>query len=228
MVCNDHFPVKVHNIYNLVGGGYALDGDVHHLGFYHGVQADLVRAGKSVALLCIAYSLTPHARYPTQICEGVEALNYLLEEKGRSTSEIIIGGDSAGAAISLAIVSHLSHPSPDFPSVKDHGKIKAIVLMAPWTSFDFGWPSYKGNIHKDCLALQKLQEWSAEYKAGKASNNFMEAVEAPANWWEGVHVEDLLCTAGGEEIFLDSISAWVEKYRVSVGQSPLILGTHDH
>ena len=221
MVGETPFPPELCCIHNCPGGGYALDGDPFHLRFCHNLQADLTRAGKSVALLIVAYTLTSHAGYPTQICEGVEALNYVLEQQDRSTSEVLVGGDSAGAAIAISIVSHLSHPSPEFPRVKDDGKIKAVVLVAPWVSFKFDWPSYQTNKFKDCLDLQTLKAWSEQYTAGKASNNFMEAVEAPANWWEGVHVEDLLCTAGGDEVFLDSISAWVERYRVSFRRSML-------
>ena len=219
MVHENHCYWQPRDIYHFLGGGYALDGDKFHLDFYHSVQANLARAGKSVAWLFVVYSLTPSATYPIQISEGVEVLNYFLREKGRSPSELIIGGDSAGAALTLAIVSHLSHPSPDFPPVNIDGRIKAVVLLAPWVSFKFDWPSFHSNKTKDCISIERLKAWSAEYKAGVASNNFMEAVEAPAIWWKGVPVEQLLCTAGSEEILLDSISAWVQKYKVCVGQS---------
>ena len=182
------------------------------------MQTDLATAGKSVAWLFVAYSLTPHRKYPTQIREGIEVLNYVMEDKRRSPSEIIIGGDSAGGSITLAIVSHLSHPSPDFPELKIGGKLKAIVIIAPAVSFRFDWPSYKSNEFKDLLSVTRLEEWFVLYKDREPSNNYIEAVEAPPEWWEGVQVEQLLCTAGGEEILLDPMSAWVEKYKVSPGQ----------
>jgi acetyl esterase/lipase len=168
----------------------------------------------------VAYSLVPNAPYPTAIREGIETVNFILEEKGRSSSEIIVGGDSAGAAIPLAILSHLSHPSPDLPSLKLDGKFKAIVVMAPWISFSSDWPSFKSKELKDCISAEKLKAWSALYKDGKASNNYIEAVEAPADWWKGAQTEQLLCTAGGDEILLDSISAWAEKYKVCKSQAP--------
>jgi acetyl esterase/lipase len=183
------------------------------------LQEDLAAAGKSVALLFVAYSLTPSHKYPTQIREGIEVLNYVLEEKHRSPSEIILAGDSAGGGIALAIVSHFSHPSPDFLTVRLDRKVKAVVVMAPWLSFRSDWQSYKRNEFKDFINSIKLKEWVPFYKGDKPTNYYMEAVEAPESWWEGAQVEQLLCTAGGDEILLDSISQWAEKYKVSAGRS---------
>jgi acetyl esterase/lipase len=201
-------------VYDLAGGGYALDGDSNHLSFYHNLQEDLATAGKSVALLFIAYSLTPSQNYPTPIREGLEALNYVLEEKHRSPSEIILGGDSAGGAIALAIVSHLSHPSPDLPHMRINGKLKAVVIMAPWISFRSDWQSFKRNEFKDFINSIISKEWTALYKGDKPTNYYMEAAEAPATWWKGTMVEQILCTAGGDEILLDSISQWAGRYKV--------------
>ncbi|KAF7503586.1 hypothetical protein GJ744_003614 [Endocarpon pusillum] len=195
------------------GGGYALDADEFHLNFWHSVQKDLDTAGTSVAWLFVAYSLTPHRTYPTQICEAIEALKYVHEEKHRPSSEIIIGGDSAGGALTLAILSHLSHPSPDFPNVEISGKFKAAVVIAPWVSFRLDWPSFKRNQFKDTITAIRLQEWASLYQNGKPSNNYIEPVEAPPSWWKEVQVEQMLCTAGGDEILLDAVSEWVAKYK---------------
>jgi acetyl esterase/lipase len=179
------------------------------------VHKDLTAAAKSVAILFVVYSLTPEAVYPTQIQEAVDAIMYILEEKHRSPSEVIIGGDSAGGGLSLAILSHLSHPIPDVPVLKINGQFKALVLIAPWISFTLDWPSVKKNHFKDCAHPDRLKSWAADYKGGNESNYYMEAADAPASWWEGAQVEQLLCTAGSDEILVDSISHWIEKYKVS-------------
>jgi acetyl esterase/lipase len=199
-----------------IGGGYAMDGDPNHLNFQYSVHKDLAAAGKSVAWLFVAYSLTSNRTYPTQIREGIEGLNYVLEEKQRSPSKIIVGGDSAGAAIALAILSHLSHPSPDFPDLKMDKKFKAVVIIAPWVSFRTDWPSFERNEFKDCISITKENEWSALYKGERLGSNYIEAALAPADWWEGARTQQLLCTAGGDEILLDPISEFVNKYKVSV------------
>jgi len=137
------------------------------------VYEEVATAGQSVAWLFVAYNLTPEWTYPTQIGEGVEALNHLLNERRRSPSEIIIGGDSAGAAITLAILSHLSHPCPEFPNVTIDGKLKAAVLMAPWVSFRADWPSYEKNESKDVISITRLKAWSDAYKDERLSDNYI-------------------------------------------------------
>lgn len=203
--------------HSFAGGGYALDGDRNYLKFWHSVQADVSGAGISVAWLFVAYSLTPSRTYPTPIREGVEALKYVLEQKYRQPSEIILGGDSAGGNLTLALLSHLSHPSLEFPHVNIAGKLKAIVVLSPWVSFRTDWPSNKRNEFKDCIIATIGDLWSNAYKDKKPSNNYIEAIEAPQSWWKDAQVEQLLCTAGEDEILIDAISEWIGNYQVSAG-----------
>lgn len=224
MVCDVNFYEKSSWTHSFTGGGYAIDGDRSHLKFWHSVQADISTAGISVAWLFVAYSLTPSRTYPTPICEGVEALRYVLDQKHRQPSEIIIGGDSAGASLSLALLSHLSHPCPEFPHLEITGKLKAIVLIAPWVSFRTDWPSNKRNEFKDYVSATIGNLWSNAYKDKRSSNNYIEAIEAPQNWWKDAQVEQLLCTAGEDEVLIDAISAWVQKYKVSAGDFTRLLG----
>src|SRR4051794_21401016 len=41
-----------------------------------------------------------------------------------------------------------------------------------------------------------------------------EGLEASASWREGAKGERLLCVAGSDELLVDPINKWVEKYRV--------------
>ena len=199
----------------LPGGGFSLDGGQEHLDFWSKVQGDLAEANKSVSFLFVAYTLVPHGTYPTQFREGVEALDYVLNDLGRFPSDIILAGDSAGANQCLAILSHLSHPSPDVPELKLDQKLKALVLVAPWVSFKTDWPSMQRNLYKDIVTPKAGAQWGADYLGGQVTSPYAEALEAPASWWEGAKVEQLLCVAGGDEMLLDPINAWVEKYKVS-------------
>jgi acetyl esterase/lipase len=108
-------------------------------------------------------------------------------------SDITLGGDSAGAGITLSLVSFLSHTSSDFPIVKADQKLKAVIVVARWVSFLEDWPSYKRNEFKNRIAVERFKKCSAAYRGGKPTNNYIEAIEAPANWWQGVQVDQLLC-----------------------------------
>lgn len=195
------------------GGGFSLDGDDTHLNFWHTVQTDLASVNKSTAFLFVEYSLVPHATYPVQFREGVEALQYLLKDMGRSPSDIILAGDSAGGNMCLAILSHITHPSPDVPEIEVDTPLKGAVLVAPWVSFRTDWPSGERNKYKCIITTVAGEKWGQDYLAGKPTSPYAEAIEAPASWWQGAKVEQLLCVAGADEMLADPISEWVEKYQ---------------
>jgi len=197
----------------LPGGGFSLDGGEEHLNFWSHVKQDLAKANKSVSFLFVAYTLVPMATYPTQFREGVEALDYVLNDLGRFPSDVLLAGDSAGGNMCLAVLSHLSHPSPDVPALKVDAKLKAIVVVAPWVSFKTDWPSMQSNMYKDIIVAASGKRWSEDYLAGRPTSPYAEALEAPASWWRDAKVEHLLCVAGSDEMLVDPINMWVDKYK---------------
>jgi acetyl esterase/lipase len=196
------------------GGGFSLDGGSEHLSFWSHLRKELAKTDQSVSFLFLAYTLVPFGTYPVQFREGVEVLEYVLNDLGRLPSDVILAGDSAGGNMCLAVLSHLSHPSPDVPEVKIDSKLKAAVLVAPWVSFKTGWASFQRNQSKDFVVPSVISMWSLGYLAGWSTSPYAEAVEAPTSWWQGAKVEQLLCVAGSDEILLDPITKWVEKYKV--------------
>jgi len=198
------------------GGGYNLDGTGGHLLYWQSVQKELAAAGKSLSFLYVAYTLAPQASYPRQLQECVEGLQYLLGECGRKPSEILIAGDSAGGNMSLAILSHLSHPAPDVAEVKLDRPLKAALLLSPWVSFSIEWPSFKANRHKDIIAIDKPVLWSSNYLGGKPSDYYTEPIHADSKWWEGAKVEQLLCVAGTDEVLVDQINVLMKTYTVRI------------
>ena len=191
-----------------------MDATPEHLNFWSSVQNDLADHGVSTAWFYPTYSLTPHAAYPAQFEQAVEALRYVLIDVGRSPLEVILTGDSAGGNLCLAILSHLTHPSVHVPQLSVEEPLKAIITMSPWVSFDTTWPSTKTNIHKDIDALDALHGFSRMYLNGLPSDPYTEPVLAPEGWWDGAKVEHILVVAGADEIFVDPIHVWVTKFRV--------------
>jgi len=210
------------------GGGFSMDGGEEHFNFWLNVQRDLAKANKSIAFLYLAYTLVPHQTYPAQFREGVEALNYVLNDLGRFPSDIILAGDSAGGNMCLALLSHLSHPSPDVPEVKIDSKLKALVLVAPWVSFSTDWPSAHRNRYKDIITSTSGAKWGSDYLGGQRTSPYAEALEAPASWWEDAKVEQLLCVAGADEMLVDPINEWVKKYKsVNPDTTTYVLGQNE-
>lgn len=58
------------------------------------------RAGDRVAVAFLQYTLAPSARFPTQMCQAVSGLQFLLN-KGINPSQLVVGGDSAGGNITM-------------------------------------------------------------------------------------------------------------------------------
>ncbi|KAB8229953.1 putative epsilon-lactone hydrolase [Aspergillus alliaceus] len=212
---------------NFHGGGFAIDATEPYLDFWPKIQNTLVEAGVETAWLHCTYTLTPHATYPTQCCEAVEALRYVLEDVGRSPGEVLLVGDSAGANLCLAVLSHLTHPSTDMPGLAIQGPIKGAILLSPWVSFSHRWPSVELNEHKDIDTREVTARWSLEYLNGRLSNNYIEAVEAPEEWWNDTQVQQTLVLAGADEVLVDPIKIWMTKYRKSNPDTTLVIGEQE-
>jgi acetyl esterase/lipase len=199
------------------GGGFSLDGEDDHIRFWADDVASGVNAGsrKNVAFLFLAYTLVPFATYPTQIYEAAECLKHVLTELGRSPSDVTIAGDSAGANICLALLSLMLHPSNDLPEVHVDKPLKAMVLLGPWLSFKFDYPSMTVNAQKDICAVPSEAMWARDYLAGKPSTPYAEPLDADAEWWKGAELKVSHCFAssGSHEILVDHTIAWAAKYR---------------
>ncbi|OJJ54979.1 hypothetical protein ASPSYDRAFT_1160139 [Aspergillus sydowii CBS 593.65] len=220
-------PTAKYVVINFHGGGFAMDATEPYLEFWPSVARALSDENISTGWFNVAYTLTPHATYPTQFCEAVEALRYVVEDLGRSPSEIILVGDSAGANMCLALLSHLSHPSEDAPALKISAPLKAVVLLSPWLSFRQDWPSMKLNEHRDIDDQKVLERWKQEYLHGRSTNYYVEALEAPQTWWQDAQVQHTLVLAGGAEMLLDSIEAWSKKFSKMKSETTLIVGRNE-
>lgn len=139
----------------------------------------------------------------------------MLEDLGRLPSNVILGGDSAGANLCLAILSHIMHPLPDLKELQIEQPLKALVLIAPWVTFDIKQPSGERNAQKDIFKVEMGTKWGNDYLGGQQSSSYSEALSAPAEWWRGAKVEQVLAVAGTDEILVDPISLWAEKFMVS-------------
>jgi acetyl esterase/lipase len=170
--------------------------------------------------LLLAYNLAPEAAYPSQLRQTVELFQYLTETLGRNPADIIIGGDSAGANLTLALLSHLAHPHPEIPELKLNGKIHAALLISPWVSLtQHDTAAHKRNAERDVFDSRALSRWAAAFLNSTspfAGDAYTEPIVASPEWWEPVAdvVEEVLIWGGGNEILIDSIEAFAKKFSV--------------
>lgn len=151
----------------------------------------------------LSYTLAPEGVYPTQPRETTVLLTYLVRNTGRSTSNVFVGGDSAGGNLALSLLSHLLHPRPDVVPVKLERPLSGALLLSPWVNFRTNYASFSTNATLDMLAPFALREWGAmflskanpsdpeldpELDSGQISGDACTEVclNLPS-WWRGMH-----------------------------------------
>lgn len=195
-----------------------FDGDKGHLEFWGSVRETLKARGICLAILFVAYPLIPHAYYPTQFREAVNAVRYVLETGRHPPSKIIIGGDSAGGNLAAATILHATSPSdlaPPLPKTLATDKLKGLLLMSPWINFDVSLPSFERNRKKDYLTAEMEKRWSDLYVNRNSPSPYNEPVRAEDRLWSSIPVQEILVTAGSNEALIQGVDEWVENLKVS-------------
>lgn len=95
---------------------------------------EAARAAKCEKVVFLEYTLTLRMQYPGQLVQAAYALKALME-RGMKPEHIIVGGDSAGGNLVLALLAHLKKPLLEAPVVDgfgEGGKVRGVVLLSPW------------------------------------------------------------------------------------------------
>ena len=167
----------------------------------------------SVSSILLAYTTAPGAQYPTQLSQAAELLDHLITNQGRKPSDIILAGDSAGANLALALISHILHPHPDVAAkIQLRVPLKAVVLISPWVDFDPNQSSFNRNVQTDMIDKAAGTRWSGAFMGAAKPDEYNQPVLADKQWFKnlGDVVEHLMIWGGGGEVLIDSIDriAW--------------------
>ena len=100
------------------GGGYCSGSIVSH-------RRMVTEAGRAGGLrtLAVAYRLAPEHPFPAALDDALTAWRRLLKD-GCQAKHIAVGGDSAGANLTLALVRELERAGEDLPG--------CLWLVSPW------------------------------------------------------------------------------------------------
>jgi acetyl esterase/lipase len=159
--------------------------------------------------------VAPGAAFPVQLIQSAAAIEYLTKEIGIKPSQIILGGDSAGGNLALAILSQILHPRNDVPSISlGNEKFKGVVLSSPWVTFDQTAPAFKINAKKDILYGPVLKKWSDAFVGAAPRDNFTYPLDAAPEWWSDLPADETLVLAGGNELLVDDIKDFTDKLKV--------------
>ncbi len=126
------------------GGGYCSGSIRSH-------RRLVTEAGRAagVRTLALAYRLAPEARFPAAVDDAMTAWRF-LRRSGLAAERIIVGGDSAGGGITLALLTSLRDQGAALPACG--------WLISPWTDMTLSGATLATKdsvdplIHADYLA----------------------------------------------------------------------------
>ncbi|KAF3937698.1 Esterase [Dactylella cylindrospora] len=222
-------------IMHLHGGGYNLPMGDQHIGFMDRTKRFMKSKGLDVDIALVEYSLTPTARYPTQLIQSVEALRFLIE-KGYDPAKIVISGDSAGGCLVFSIASHILHPHPAIKPLvlpESSPNLGGLLSLSPWVTFNKDYPSYKHPSGKDVVFEYMVDTWSRWYvdrpdeprhpelpaeDAKYSWDEYNQPLQAASSWWNGYPVKKTCVLIGEDETLRDGILEFAPVLKEGVGK----------
>jgi len=132
------------------GGGYCSGSIVSH-------RRMVTEAGRAsgARTLAVGYRLAPEHPYPAALEDALAAWRF-LRESGCEAGRIVVGGDSAGAGLTLALLLHLREAGEALPA--------CAWLVSPWTDLTMSGDTLAAKDADDPLIHKAyLEELAAAY-----------------------------------------------------------------
>lgn len=167
----------------LHGGCFVLGSINSHQALVSHFAGELNRA-----VLFIEYGLAPEKPFPSAIDDILKVYQYIIEK--RHIKDIAFIGDSAGAGLSMSVISILNK--------KNISKPKHLVMLSPWVDLRIANDSITNNAAIDpVLTKEQLQTFTSLYLGNNKVSN--------ANPIEMIFGDfpSTLILAGSHEILLD-------------------------
>ncbi|WP_333684163.1 alpha/beta hydrolase [Pontibaca methylaminivorans] len=191
----------------LHGGAYILGSPDTHAA----LAANLVlRSGMRVWLP--AYRLAPEHAFPAAFDDALTAYRALLDA-GTAPERIILGGDSAGGGLALALIGVLPARSLPLP--------RAVFAFSPLADMSFSGRSFRGNARAEVmLPAERAADMARLYLQGhdpcdpRASPLFADLAAAPPVW----------LSVGDTEILLDDARRLERRLRAAGREVELHIG----
>lgn len=125
--------------------------------------------------LAVDYRLTDETSFPGILCDAIAAWKYLVKDLEFKPKNIIIGGDSAGGNLTLALVRYLSENQTLFQIKQDEAIADGIILFSPWVDVSLSYyladsSSSKANAKTDYLNPLALKTVKAALVQGLPKN----------------------------------------------------------
>ncbi|ATY63886.1 alpha beta hydrolase fold-3 [Cordyceps militaris] len=161
------------------GGGYVIPLLPGHLDLcWTSFVAAGAAAGVEVAVALLQYTLVPRGRMPTQLQQAVAAFDE-LRAQGFAPRDIVVGGESAGANLTMQFTAHLLRKHPRVPAVRLPHPLAAVVAVSPALGSDAHSRSLRENSSVDMITEPLLRRLAG----GMLPEGEAETLEAVDNPW---------------------------------------------
>jgi len=188
----DSIPEKILLYFH--GGGYVAGS----LNSHREYAVRLARASKTRVLL-IDYRLAPEHSFPAALEDAVEAYRWLISSEQILPKNLVIGGESAGGALTVATLLKLRDENVDLPI--------AAVTLSPFMDLAVTGESIKTKADVDPLVLQEMLELDAKlYLNGEDPRNPL----ASPLYADLKGLPPLYVQVGSAEILLDDSIRFVD------------------
>lgn len=142
-----------HTLFYSHGGGFCL-------GSLDAYRPYLIHLARDLGMRIITpdYSLSPEHPFPIALNQIFEAYkNFMISEK--DAQNIVVGGDSAGAGLTLSLLLRAQEESVTLPS--------AALLFSPWVDLTLSGDSFEQNKKSDhYLHVESAKSFAAWYTNG--------------------------------------------------------------
>ncbi len=140
------------------GGGYIFGSPRTHA-----AMVSVLAKAAGVRAVLPVYPLAPEQPYPAAVDRAEDAYHALVAS-GISPENIVIGGDSAGGGLVLALLARLIQAGADLPA--------AVFALSPLTDLTLSGASLRVNARCDVmLPNNRVEEMAAAYLAGAAATD---------------------------------------------------------
>ena len=171
----------------LHGGGYCSGSIKSH-------RRLVTEAGRAAKMrtLAVGYRLAPEHPFPAAYDDALTAWRF-LRDQGIAAAQIAIGGDSAGAGLTLALIGRLLDAREEVPA--------CAWLISPWADLTMSGSTLVSKAEVDPLIHKEyLNELAAAYLAARTDRNDPRVSPLFADFR---NFPPMLIQIGSEETLLD-------------------------
>lgn len=180
------------------GGGYSSGSPTTHRNL-----AAHLSAGSGREVLLVDYRLAPEHPFPAAIDDGYSVYNWLLD-RGFKGKDVVIGGDSAGGGLTMALSYRLRESGKELP--------KALFLLSPWLDLTASGESHTTKVEVDPMirlgSLINAREWYCNEE--QFENPLVSPVFGELNGLPPIYIQ-----VGSDEILLSDSEMLAKKAKAA-------------